>query len=130
MAKKLIISSFIAVLLCFPFFSGCSNVQNMVVGQWQLEGITDDTGQMTESMMSVVVEIYKDGSVDLLGGYYGKYTINRSNFTFEGRDGDVYYSGSFDVNATELYIYLDQRNTDLYFTRVTDDGTSQNSTAS
>ncbi|MDD4797298.1 MAG: hypothetical protein PHO66_05975 [Eubacteriales bacterium] len=123
--KKFTVLSLIVLLLCFPFFSGCSNVRNMVVGQWKLEGITDDTGKMSESMFSVAVEIYKDGSVDLLGGYYGKYTIDRSNFTFEGRDGDVYYSGSFDVNATELYLYLDQQNMNLYFTRVTDTGTAQ-----
>ncbi|MDD3243742.1 MAG: hypothetical protein PHD32_08480 [Eubacteriales bacterium] len=117
MKKKYVALLLALVLLSVSLISGCSNVKKMVTGQWQLAGMTDSTGKMSESTMTIVVEIFEDGSVNLLDGYYGNFTIDRNNFKFEGRDGDVFYSGSFDVNADELYVYLDQRELTLYFTR-------------
>lgn len=118
MKKPLVLLLAAVMVIAFGSLSGCTRVTDMIEGHWLLSGVTDSTGNMSGVEFSIDYYIYKDGNVDMWENHYGTYSIDRSNFTFTHRDGDPVYTGSFDVNQTELYIYLDDRNTTVYLTRV------------
>jgi hypothetical protein len=93
------ITTFAAILLVLAtvvFAGACSGKMNMLMGRWKLSTEGDQYGQNQQSYpLPVVIDIYPNGTINLLETSFGKWTMDRDTYTFKSDDGSIKTSGSF-----------------------------------
>lgn len=98
--RRRILAILIAALIVISviFIGGCSGKVNMLTGRWKLATIGDSSGaNQSEYPLPVIIDIYPNGTIDMLEMPFGKWTMDRDTFTFKSNDGSIDTSGSFKI---------------------------------
>lgn len=103
MKRFVMIAAVVLLLASLLLVGGCGGGKmNMLTGRWKLATVGNGSGgQQQQYPLPVVVDIYPNGTIDLLDSPFGKWTMDRDTFTFTSDDGTITMSGGFKIDFTE-----------------------------
>lgn len=102
--KKALTFLMAALLLAsLLLLGGCGGGKiKMLTGRWKLESVGSGSGADQQAYpLPVVVDIYPEGTIDLLESPFGKWTMDRDTFTFKSDDGEMEMTGGFRIDFVE-----------------------------
>jgi hypothetical protein len=97
MKRILAIAAVALMLATLLLAGGCtSGKMNMLMGRWKLETAGDGSGANQQQYpLPVVIDIFPNGTIDMLEMPFGKWTMDRDTFTFKSDDGTIDMAGGF-----------------------------------